>query len=421
MLKSTEIQRRQSEIRQSLAELAGQETLTDETRSKIDTLDNEFQDNERRYRAALVAESEEREKAKGELEARGGNEWAELVRGYELRQAALFLDEGRTPTGQTAEVMQEMRNAGGYRGCPVPLEALEVRNTVSGGTPNPMDTMPIVDRLFAPTVAGRMGVATVNIAQGEREYPVVSSSITAGWAASEGGDVATGAAFETTDKALAPDSTFGVQLRVTRKAMKQSGAGLEAAMRRDMLNAMQVGLDKAVFLGSGTNGEPLGIIPGAATYGITSTAIDAVPTYGAFRKAVVRFMQNNAVASPTEIRALIRPETWDELEAQAASTAAPKWEWDRLVAAMGAGNLSMTTNALEAPSGSPAAASAILATTAGGLPPAFMAIWGGVDLIRDPYTDAASGGLRLTGLVTSDVTVARGSQVEILTGLEESA
>ena len=166
-----------------------------------------------------------------------------------------------------------MRSAGGYRGVPVPLAAmLETRagETIAGGTPDPVQTMPIVDRLFAQTVAARMGVATVNIGQGEREYPVVSSSIAAGWADGELANVAGPTAFTTVDKALAPDSNYGVQLRMSRKALKQSGAGLEAAMRRDLTNAMQVGLDKAVFLGTGANGEPLGIIPGAATYGITS-------------------------------------------------------------------------------------------------------------------------------------------------------
>jgi hypothetical protein len=63
---------------------------------------------------------------------------------------------------------------------------------------------------------------------------------------------------------------------------------------------------------------------------------------------------------------------------------------------------------------------AIMTTSAGGIAPAFVGIWGGVDLIRDPYSDAQSGGLRLTGLVTADVTVARGSQVRILTGLADS-
>ena len=75
MLDSVKIQRRQSEIRQALAELAGAETLTEETRSKMDKLDQEYQDGERKFRAALIGEAEEREQAKGELETRSGTEW----------------------------------------------------------------------------------------------------------------------------------------------------------------------------------------------------------------------------------------------------------------------------------------------------------------------------------------------------------
>ena len=54
----------------------------------------------------------------------------------------------------------------------------------------------------------------------------------------------------------------------------------------------------------------------------------------------------------------------------------------------------------------------------GGIAPFFMGIWGGVDLIRDPFTKAASGQLILTGLVTCDVTAARAAQVGIITELQ---
>jgi hypothetical protein len=43
-----------------------------------------------------------------------------------------------------------------------------------------------------------------------------------------------------------------------------------------------------------------------------------------------------------------------------------------------------------------------------------------MDLIRDPFTDAQSGGLRLTGLATMDVTVARPAQLEVLTGVRQA-
>jgi len=424
MLDSVKIARRQSEIRQPLSGIVAKEAPSEDETRQMDELDREYRSNETRYRAALIAEDEERRDAGAELESRSGREWSDLLAGFEMRQVAMALDEGRAFTGRTAEVVAEMRNAGGYRGVPVPLEALETRagETLAGGTPNPRETMPIIDRLFAPTAAARMGVATVNIPMGEREYPVVSSSIAAGWADGELANVAGPQAFATVDKALAPDNNFGVQLRVSRKALKQSGAGLEAAMRRDLAGAMQVGLDRAVFLGTGANGEPLGIIPGAATYGITETDVSAAASWAVFRAAVARFMLSNAAASPADVRLALRPELWDAMDGTyIAGTAVT--EWERLTKAMPA--VVTTTNGLDAPalpaggvSGDPLESVGLLTTMAGGLPPAFLATWGGVDLVRDPFSDAQSGALRLTGIITADVTVARGAQLEILTGLQ---
>ena len=42
-------------------------------------------------------------------------------------------------------------------------------------------------------------------------------------------------------------------------------------------------------------------------------------------------------------------------------------------------------------------------------------------MIRDPYSDAQSGGLRITALATMDVTVARPVQLRVLSGLEIGA
>ncbi|ARC88367.1 hypothetical protein B5V46_06945 [Rhodovulum sp. MB263] len=53
-----------------------------------------------------------------------------------------------------------------------------------------------------------------------------------------------------------------------------------------------------------------------------------------------------------------------------------------------------TTNALAAPAGTPKETSVLLTTAAGGVSPVFVGLWGAVDLIRDPFSDAQSGGLR---------------------------
>ncbi len=408
MLDSVKIARRQSEIRQSLSALVGKESPTeDETRS-MENLDAEYRQNETRYRAALVSEDTERRAAGDELETRSDRQFADLIAGFEMRQVVLALDEGRALSGQTAEVVQEMRNAGGYRGLPVPFAALEVRNTVSGDVPNPVQTRPIIDRLFPASVAAKLGVQTVNITQGSTEWPVATAGAVAGWAATEGGNVPASNAYQAAERMLSPDHTLGAHMRITRKALKQTGDGLEQAIRRDMAAAIGSELDRAVLLGSGASGEPLGIIPGAATYGITSTAVGAAATWAAFRTEIVAFMQANAINAASGVNIGFDPEIWAELDDALVSGTAVS-EWDRLTKHVPAGNIALA-NQLDA-------GTAILTTSAGGIPPAFLGLWGGVDMIRDPYSDAQSGGLRLTGLVTADTTVARGSQIRILTGI----
>ncbi|MBI1416078.1 MAG: phage major capsid protein [Limimaricola sp.] len=420
MLESVKIARRQSEIRQSLAALVGKESATEDEVRKIEELDREFRSNETRYRGALIAEDQERREAGDELETRSDKEWAEMMAGFELRQVALALDEGRQLDGKTAEIVQELRAAGGFRGIPVPWAALERRagETVASGTPDPIGTRPIIDRLFAQSAASRMGAQMIAIDSGAVEWPVTTSSVAAGWADGETASVAGPSVYATTDRPLKPEQTLGITMKVTRKAMKQTGSALEAAIRRDMNGAIGEALDRAIFLGSGSSGEPLGVVAGAATYGITSTAFDAAASYSAFRAAFVRFMIASAASSPAEVRVLIRPEIWDYLDGTIASGSSTTWEWDRLIKAVVAGNVTMSANALAAPTGSPAAASALLTTTAGGVPPIFVGTWGAIDMIRDPYSDAASGGLRLTALATMDVTVSRPAQLQLITGLQ---
>lgn len=418
MLESVKIARRQSEIRQELAGLVGKESPTDDETRMMDSLDAEYRANETRYRAALISEDTERREAGRELETREDREWSDMVGRFELRQVALNLDEGQQLSGETQEIVSELRSDGGYRGIPVPWEALEVRagETVAANTPDPITTRPIIDRLFPQSVSARMGGAFINVGVGESETPVTTSAVTAGWAATETGNVAGPTEYTTVDRPLEPDHTLGIQMRITRKTLKQSGAPLEQAVRRDMNGAIGSELDKAVFQGSGASGEPTGLITGASGFGIRETTIDAAATYAAFRAAAVRFMTANAAMGPDSVNLLVRPEIFDGMDDTIFDAGSGITEWDRLVSKIG--NVMMSSNALAAPSGSPLESTAVLTTTAGGVPPFFIGTWGAVDMIRDPYSDAQSGGLRLTALATMDVTISRAVQTEILLELQ---
>lgn len=416
MLTSKKLELRRSEIRQSLAELANIETPSEDEVRKMGDLDTEYRAKESQYRAALISEDEERKEAGAELETRSDTEWKEMASKFEVRQVALALDTGATLDGATAEMVQELRNAHGFQGIPVPLEALETRagETLAGGVPDPIRTMPTIDRIFAGSSATQMGCRMINVGVGEIEYPVATGGAQPGWAGSETGDVPGPQAYTTVDRPMKPENTLGVQMKITRKALKQAGAGLEQAVRRDMSAAILQETDRAIFNGSGSGGEPLGIFPGASTYGITETAIDAAASYAAFRAAAVRFMTANAASGPGAVNLLLRPEVFDNMDELISGLAIS--EWDRLVAKMG--KTVLTTNGIAAPAGDPLASNALLTTTTNGVAPVFCGMWGAVDVIRDVVTEAKSGQLVLTALTTMDVTVARGVQLEILTGVQ---
>lgn len=417
MLDSLNITRRQSEIRQQLAGLVGKDAPSeDETRS-MEKLDAEYRTNETRFRAALVSEDEQRKDAGAELETRSEKEWNDLVSSFELRQVALNLDEGRALSGQTAEIVTELRSQGGFRGIPVPYAALETRagETITSGTPDPIATRPLIERLFPASVAAQMGVQMINIGTGGQETPVTTSAITAGWQATETGNVPGPSAYTTLDRPLNPDHTLGIQMRITRKTLLQSGSALEQAIRRDMNGAMAQELDRAIFNGSGSSGEPTGVFTGAGAWGITETDLSAAATWAAIRAEVVAFMTANAATGPGAVRLLIRPEIWDGMDGTYITGTAVT-EWDRLKSAVG--TVVMSHNALPDPTGAPLESKALLTTSAGGVAPVFVGLWGAVDLIRDPYSDAQSGGLRLTALSTMDTTISRAVQTRVLTGIQ---
>ena len=408
MLESVKISRRQSEIRQSLAELVGKDAPSeDETRS-MTTLDGEYRTNETRYRAALIAEDSERREAGEELETRDGKQYADLVAKFELRQVALALDEGRKMDGATAEVVQEMRSKGGYQGVPVPYEALEVRagESIAADQLNPKTIRPIIDRIFPGSVAEKIGVQRITINSGELAFPVATAGATFGWQSNELANVGAATPYDHTERSLNPDHTGGAQMVITRKALKQAGEGLETAIRRDLNAVIGTELDRVVINGSGAGGEPTGIIPGAAGYGITSTAVGATATWAAFRAEVVAFMEANAITSASQVNLAFDPTIWADLdEALIAGTAVS--EWDRLTKHVGTPAIS---NVIPDET-------AIMSANVQGIAPGYFGLYGGVDLIRDVYTQAASGALVITGLVTADFTVPRGMQLRILTGI----
>lgn len=418
MLESVKIARRLSEVREKANVLSAVENPTDDQVTEMRGIEKDYPALEVQYRTALLAESSERQQHEKDFETREGTEWAKLVSGFEIRQAVGALDTGEQLRGQTLEAVQEMRSRGQFQGVPIPYAALclekRAGETIASGTPNPVTTMNYVDRLFAETVFAKMGGQTMVFDFGESEIPIVTQGVQTGWASSETGDVASPQAFQTADRNLSPDYTLGAQVTLTRKSMKQSGSQLEQAVKRDLNSAIAVALDTACFLGASTSGEPSGLLVGS--YSLDVNDISAAASYAAFRAAAVEFLTRNSATSFKDISILMRHELLNTLDSTIFETGSASTEFDFILKRFA--NVYSTGHALSAPSGSPAESTAVMTTTAGGVAPFVLGLWGALDLIRDVFSGAASGSLRLTGLCTCDFTVIRPAQIGIITGLQ---
>ena len=132
------------------------------------------------------------------------------------------------------------------------------------------------------------------------------------------------------------------------------------------------------------------LAPGHRPRRSPSTAVDAAASWAAFRAAVVRFMtrergerrRRGEAADPAGSFRRDGRHADRRHGGVASGTGCSK--------NIPAGNIVMSSNALAAPTGSAVCMQGTADDDKNGVPPIFVGTWGAIDLIRDPYSDAAS-------------------------------
>ncbi len=411
-----ELRERQSKERGRMAELALLETLSDEHRAELDTIEKGTSDLERQLRAATIAaEDEEAEQRAAGNSARQPEGDAEMRERAELRRKVSLgayvsaAIEQRSAEGAAAEFNAAL----GISGNRFPLELLappeqraasaEVRATTD------VDTMITprrwLDRLFAGTAAERVGVTMESVPVGSASYPVT----TAGASAAQ--------RQRSTDSAADAAWTVGVtEMKPKRNAVRllfsiEDGAripGLESALTRDLRMALTEGVDRAIFLGdagaSGTDAD----ITGLQTATITEQTIT----------------QNNKILGPGTLAAFtglvdgIHAMSLSDLKIVAAVGA---WRlWENTIINSTADNMTLAAF-LRMAGLNWSARGEIETATSNGDFGAFIgrgmgingagvaAIWEAGELIRDPYSGAVKGEVALTLCYLWDFALPRAS------------
>lgn len=399
MTNAQRLQIRQSEIRERLNELSNPESeLTDDGKTELNSLMSEMADIEPKLRAAIVAEQETIE-SRNDPES-GSDPLGDLRERASVSEYIRQAVNGQPLEGACRELNDELkitaiRGQGGGVLMPVEQLALRLRADVANTTTSAADAdetnrRPIFSRLFARGVMEAMGVRLDSVPVGLIEYPILTDATDPAMTA-EGDDAAETVAASWNSEILKPKRLIA-QYEFTAESI-MTVPGLDAALSSDLQMAMTSQMSKEVLTGDGTGANVRGLD--------TAITFPADPTnVTTFTQAIgwgVLGVDGYHAESEADISLVIGPATYRYVAAllQSSTVENPFDVFRRR-------GTSFVTSAHVAPPASNIQKIYVHAGRDMARGDSVAAVWPAMELIRDPYTKAASSKTIITAVALWD-------------------
>jgi len=221
---------------------------------------------------------------------------------------------------------------------------------------------------------------------GNVAIPKKTAAATAGWISTEGGAASESeATFGTVS--LTP-KTVGAFTDVTRQLILQSTPAIEALVRDDLTQALALAIDKGALEGSGASGQPTGILNTAGVNKPSSFAA-AVPTFAEMVALETAVAEDNALFG--NLAYITDAATYGGLKTKSKDSGSGMFVLEN-----GEANGYPVIRTQQATAGN---------VFFGNFSDCLIGMWGGIDVLVDPYTSSNTGTVRVRALQTVDVAV----------------
>ena len=234
--------------------------------------------------------------------------------------------------------------------------------------------------------------------QGDLSIPRMTAGTSTAYVAESASVAETTPTFDSI--AMSP-STLGTFTQMSRKMLIQSDPSVEQMVMNDFARAMAVKIDETILYGSGSGAEPTGILNlGSMTDQLVVNGDNGLLETWA---KVVEYESNvNAQnADGNNMKYVLHPSLAGAWKTKAKDTGSGLFNIEN---GMANGYEVLTTTVLPA-NLTKGSNSDCFGTVFGDFSSAIFAMWGGLDIMADPYTGSASGTLRLVGLQDVDFAV----------------
>ncbi|MCG2600566.1 MAG: phage major capsid protein [Achromobacter sp.] len=290
---------------------------------------------------------------------------------------------------------------------PVDLLRADQRRDLNVGTASEGGNLVATDLLsgsFIDMLRNQMsvmiaGATMLTDLNGNIAIPRQTGGATGYWVA-ENGDVTEST--PTFDQVAMTPKTVGALVEYSRQFLLQSSIDAEAFVRGDIIRQLAIALDLAALNGSGSGGQPRGVMQTAGIGSVAGGTNGAAPTWPHIVKLETEVASDNALLGTlayitnTKVRGKLKEtekftgggrEIWGEGDN-------PLNGYRAIVSNQVPSNLTKGT--------ADGVASAILF---GNWADVIIGMWGGLDILLDPYTGSASGKKRIVAHQSVDVAV----------------
>lgn len=406
--------------------------LTADEATKFDGLKTELETTKRNIDRLVALESETRsqpnnpnERVQPEIDAPSdpvnplGVSEKDLAR-YSVRRAMLRMANRQAVDGLEKEISDEIAKRSGkapqgFYLYGTAISAMESRaaaqqlerrdlttSTGVGGINQTVLYQSFIDKLRHRTLIDKVGTRFMAGLVGKFYIPRQSGAGQAYWVGEEGAPTASN---QTIDQVALSPKTLGAYTDVSRQFIEQTSLDSEAFVRDDLSKIMAIELDRSAFAGDGTGNSPTGILYNSGIIhmervtpgGSALTWADAVGMETTLAAADADMGAMSYVTNP-KVRGLLKTTL-------RSNVAGAKYIWDddnevNNYPAFASNNIPSNIGA-----GDTEGAGGLSTIIFGNFSDLIVAMWGGLDILVDPYTNSKTGAVRIVALQDIDVKV----------------
>lgn len=258
-----------------------------------------------------------------------------------------------------------------------------------------------IDTLRNQTQVINLGAMMLSGLVGDVAIPKQTGAATGYWV-SEGSDIT--ASQQTFGQVALSPKTLGARTQFTRKLLLQSTPAIEEIIRNDLARVLSIELDRAAINGSGTNNQPKGIL---STTGIGDVPIGTdggAPTWGHIVDLVAQVEQFNVNGNGFLTNAKVKAKL-SKTFTNATYGDEPVWQPGTNGGWTLAGYPALVSGNVPSNLTKGASSGVCSAIIFGNWQDLIIGQWGALDLLLDPYTLAASGGMQVRAMLELDIAV----------------